>query len=66
MNDETCPFCGSKTLKIPTPYIKPVTHEVITTACCKAQAKNQEYIRLHSDPTKKYYTKLTNEDVSHI
>ena len=63
---EKCAFCGSKELRIKTPYLKPVTHEPITTWCCKAQAKNQEYIRRNYDPTRPYQKKITTEDASKL
>lgn len=50
MSDWKCPFCGSDKLRIETPYLKPVTHEPITTFCCRSQAKNNQYIKNRYDP----------------
>lgn len=47
MNDFKCPFCGSKKLKVKSPYLKPVTHEAETSYCCRSQAKNQEFVDKH-------------------
>lgn len=50
MEKTKCPFCGSEEIKIPTPFIDPVTGETIMTFCCKAQEKNNKYIERHTDP----------------
>ena len=63
---EPCPFCGSKELRIKTPYLKPVTHEPITTFCCKSQAQNQKYINRNYDPTRPNQKKITHDDVSKL
>lgn len=44
---DICPFCGSKEIKLKTPFINPVTGKMEETWCCKAQAKNQSYIKTH-------------------
>lgn len=38
-----CPFCGSKELKLETPYIRPSTGKHETRWCCKSQAENNKY-----------------------
>ena len=38
-----CQFCGSKNIKIETPYIDRAGQK-ITNFCCLAQKKNQSYI----------------------
>ena len=59
-----CPFCGSEEQRIETPYIKPVTHEPITTWCCRAQARNREYLKRNDDPTRRFNQHLTMDEVS--
>lgn len=43
----SCQFCGSKELKIETPYID-AFGEKIYTWCCGAQKKNNKYIEAHT------------------
>ena len=44
-----CPFCGSKTIRVETPFVKASgdtnEYEPIKTFCCNAQRTNQEYIK---------------------
>lgn len=40
-----CQFCGSKKIRIETPYIDPITKEKQLTYCCRAQAQNQQYVK---------------------
>lgn len=44
MSDKSCPFCGSKTIYIETPYIDRYTGDKQMKVCCLAQKKNVEYI----------------------
>ena len=48
---EPCPFCGSKEIKVKTPYIDQVTLEPLETFCCKSQKTNSKYITKRFDPT---------------
>ena len=50
-----CPFCGSKEIRIKTPYVKATgtgndDFEPITTWCCTAQRTNQAYIKKNFHP----------------
>lgn len=44
MTDQACPFCGSKTKYIDTPFIDRWTGEAKKRPCCLAQKKNVEYL----------------------
>ena len=47
-----CPFCGSETVLIKSPTLslkRSGEYEPDMTPCCKAQAKNMQYSRLHKN-----------------
>lgn len=60
MSSWLCPFCGSKELKIQTPYMtrsigtaaKPGSGEYNRqeTYCCRSQAQNATYANAHRNP----------------
>jgi hypothetical protein len=42
-----CPFCGSKEIKIKTPYLDKFG-DPIFTFCCNAQKRNDKYVEAHT------------------
>lgn len=59
-----CPFCGSTSLYIETPYIDPFTMEKKKTICCTSQAKNQKFIDKRYSSVYGTEDKPTLEEVS--
>lgn len=49
-----CPFCGSKEIRVETPFVKSVgfegEFEPEKSWCCNAQKTNQEYIKKNFHP----------------
>ncbi len=53
MTDTKCEFCGSKKVIVQSPYVELKgngKYEPITSYCCSAQKKNQEYEDKHYHP----------------
>lgn len=60
----TCPFCGSKEIKVELPYIDRITGKPTTGFCCRNQARNADYAKKRYDPI--YGEKPDPEEISKL
>lgn len=53
MSDFTCPFCGSKELRVKSPYVelkKDGEYGPVENFCCTAQKTNHQYVKKNFHP----------------